>query len=54
VRTGASQARVLARLADQRELLPGTRLRREAVQRLYDWYRAGYINLRDEGMTGDE
>jgi 50S ribosomal protein L16 3-hydroxylase len=43
----ARPARMLTRLADQRELPPGTRLDRGTVRRLYEWYRAGYIILGD-------
>ena len=42
-------ARDLAALADRRELGAGTRLERQALAALYEWYRAGYILPRDEG-----
>jgi 50S ribosomal protein L16 3-hydroxylase len=42
---GAVAARRLARLADQRSLPPLPRLDRESAQLLYQWYRAGYIDL---------
>ena len=45
VERGAAQA--LTGLADRRELAPGSRLQRQAVQTLYEWYRAGYILLGD-------
>jgi 50S ribosomal protein L16 3-hydroxylase len=35
--------RALIALADRRELAPGFRPDRQAAQRLYEWYRAGYI-----------
>ena len=44
---GRSQ-RALIALADRRELAPGSRPGGEVTQRLYDWYRAGYIVLNDE------
>lgn len=40
-------AQTLTGLADRRELAPGSRLQRQAVQTLYEWYRAGYILLGD-------
>jgi 50S ribosomal protein L16 3-hydroxylase len=46
----ASARRVLARLADRRELPPGTSFTREALTLLYTWYRAGY--LRPGGRHG--
>ena len=42
---GATAARRLARLADRRSLPPLPRLDRESAQLLYQWYRAGYIDL---------
>ena len=44
---GARAARVLAELADKRELPHGVRPGREALARLYEWYRAGYIEMGD-------
>lgn len=38
-------ARTLRRLADQRRLPPGAAGDRESAPLLYDWYRAGYIEL---------
>ena len=49
VETDGSAFRVFSRLADRRELPPGTRLDRAAARQLYEWYRAGYIILQDEG-----
>ena len=46
-RPGALAARRLARLADRRAL-PPARLDRESLRLLYQWYRAGYIEIRDE------
>jgi 50S ribosomal protein L16 3-hydroxylase len=40
-------ARALTALADRRELAAGTRLERQALPALYEWYRAGYIVLGD-------
>ena len=45
---GATAARRLARLADRRSLPPLPRLDRESAQLLYQWYRAGYIQLNGE------
>jgi len=45
---GTAAARQLSRLADRRSLPPLARLDRESAQLLYQWYRAGYINLGDE------
>jgi 50S ribosomal protein L16 3-hydroxylase len=42
---GSGAAQALTGLADRRELAPGSRLQRQAVQTLYEWYRAGYIIL---------
>jgi len=42
---GVTAARRLARLADRRSLPPLPRLDRESAQLLYQWYRAGYIDL---------
>ena len=41
----ASAARLLTRLADRRHLPPGIKIDRESAQWLYQWYRAGYIEL---------
>lgn len=41
----ASAARLLTRLADRRHLPPGMKIDRESAQWLYQWYRAGYIEL---------
>jgi len=46
--TGATAARLLARLADRRSLPPHPRTNRESAQLLYQWYRSGYIILGDE------
>jgi 50S ribosomal protein L16 3-hydroxylase len=46
---GAAGA-VLRRLADRRELPPGTSFTRDALSLLYTWYRAGY--LRPGGRDG--
>lgn len=43
--TGATAARLLARLADRRSLPPHSRPDRESARLLYQWYRAGYIYL---------
>ena len=45
---GATAARPLSRLADRRSLPPHLRLDRESAQLLYQWYRAGYIQLNGE------
>ena len=45
---GATAARRLARLADRRSLPPLPGLDRESAQLLYQWYRAGYIQLNGE------
>jgi 50S ribosomal protein L16 3-hydroxylase len=45
---GTAAARVLSRLADRRELAPAARLDRESAALLYDWYRAGYMQIGDE------
>jgi 50S ribosomal protein L16 3-hydroxylase len=37
----------LARLADRRELPPGTSFTREALELLYTWYRTGYLHPGD-------
>ena len=42
---GTAAARKLSRLADRRSLPPLPRLDRESAQLLYQWYRAGYIDL---------
>ncbi|HXF68075.1 MAG TPA: cupin domain-containing protein [Burkholderiales bacterium] len=44
---GPAAARLLSALADRRSLAPRTRLDRESARRLYQWYRAGYIELAD-------
>jgi len=41
----ATAARLLARLADRRRLPPQARIDPASAQRLYQWYRAGYIQL---------
>ena len=43
---GAASA-VLRRLADRRELPPGTSFTRDALELLYTWYRAGYLRPGD-------
>ena len=40
-------ARLLSRLADRRSLPPLRRPDRKSAQRLYEWYRAGYIVLQE-------
>jgi len=42
---GAPAARLLSRLADRRSLPPRSRIDRESARLLYQWYRAGYIQL---------
>lgn len=42
---GRSAARLLGKLADRRSLPPPVRPDRQARQLLYQWYRAGYIEL---------
>jgi 50S ribosomal protein L16 3-hydroxylase len=49
LRVDPRSVHMLAKLADQRELPRRTRLDRVALQRLYEWYGAGYIRLKDEG-----
>ena len=44
---GAPAARLLARIADRRSLPPHSRIDRESARLLYQWYRAGYIHLRN-------
>jgi hypothetical protein len=41
----APAARLLSRLADRRTLPPLARPDRETVHSLYQWYRAGYIEI---------
>lgn len=41
----ARPARLLTRLTDRRRLPPGMKIGRESAQWLYQWYRAGYIEL---------
>ena len=43
VTAGGTTARLLARLADRRFLPAGTRIDRESRERLYQWFRAGYL-----------
>jgi 50S ribosomal protein L16 3-hydroxylase len=45
--TGATAARLLARLADRRALPPHPRPDRESARLLYQWYRSGYIELQE-------
>jgi len=40
---GARAAQLLTKLADRRRLMPPLALEGEAAERLYQWYRAGYI-----------
>ena len=40
---GARAAQLLTKLADRRRLIPPLALEGEAAERLYQWYRAGYI-----------
>ena len=40
---GARAAQLLTKLADHRRLMPPLALEGEAAERLYQWYRAGYI-----------
>jgi 50S ribosomal protein L16 3-hydroxylase len=44
---GASAAQLLSRLADRRSLPPQRRVDRESIGLLYQWYRAGYVQLGD-------
>jgi 50S ribosomal protein L16 3-hydroxylase len=44
---GAVAARRLTRLADRRSLPPQPRIDREAAEQLYEWYRAGYLELQE-------
>lgn len=44
-RVGAAAARLLSRLADRRALPPLRRPDRESARLLYEWYRAGYIEI---------
>jgi hypothetical protein len=44
-RCDAPSFRFLARLADQRELAPPLDGPAEAWRLLYEWYRAGYVEL---------
>jgi 50S ribosomal protein L16 3-hydroxylase len=46
--TGAAAARLLSRLADRRSLPPLRRIEREAAGLLYQWYRAGYVQIGDQ------
>jgi 50S ribosomal protein L16 3-hydroxylase len=48
-RLGARAARVMARLADRRRIVPPFGLDDEAAKQLYLWYRAGYILPGDNG-----
>jgi len=50
---GTAAARLLARLADRRSLPPLSHPGRESAQLLYQWYRAGYINLGVEGGNAE-
>ncbi|MBX9811869.1 MAG: cupin domain-containing protein [Burkholderiales bacterium] len=43
--TGSAAARVLLRLADRRRLPPRLAVGKEAAHWLYQWYRAGYIEI---------
>jgi 50S ribosomal protein L16 3-hydroxylase len=53
--TEGRSARPLIALADRRELAPGARRDRQAIELLYEWYRAGYIILKDENeCRGDK
>jgi 50S ribosomal protein L16 3-hydroxylase len=45
---GRRAASLAARLADRRALAPQARVEREAMDVLYEWYRAGYINLDEQ------
>ena len=50
---GRSGARLLSKLADRRSLPPLHRPDRESAELLYEWYRAGYIEL-DAGESNEE